>query len=103
MDQVDERVNLGFGSAASERGLAAVVNALIGVATAVMSKFGYRINRLLPKDGSEAMTAALPIATYTVATRPNAASVAWSIIAVTDGGAGAEFQGSNGTTWVNLG
>jgi len=38
---------------------------------------------------------------YTVATRP--AHVAGNIIAVTDGGAGAVFQGSMGGSWVNLG
>lgn len=63
----------------------------------------YRVNRTLPKDGSEAMTQPLVLATFTVATRPAAASWAGGIIFVSDGGAGAVFQGSNGSTWVNLG
>ena len=56
-----------------------------------------RMNASYPKDGSEGLTA------YTVATRPAAASVPGAIIYVSDGGAGAVFQGSNGSAWVNLG
>lgn len=64
---------------------------------------GYRLNRVVPLDGSERMTGPLPLAAYTVATRPAAATYPWSVIAVTDGGAGAEIQASNGAAWVNLG
>lgn len=64
---------------------------------------GFRINRLLPTDGSEPMSGPLPLAQYTVATRPAASAAPWSVIAVTDGGAGAEVQASNGSAWVNLG
>jgi hypothetical protein len=43
-------------------------------------------------------------APYTTATKPAAASVpAGTIIFVSDGGAGAVFQGSTGSAWVNLG
>jgi hypothetical protein len=41
--------------------------------------------------------------TYTVATRPSAAARTGQVIFVSDGGAGAVFQGSNGAAWVNLG
>jgi len=58
---------------------------------------GVRVNRLLPKDGTEGLKA------YTVATRPAAASAPGAVIYVSDGGAGAVFQGSNGASWVNLG
>ncbi len=40
---------------------------------------------------------------YTVATRPAAASYTGGLIYVSDGGAGAVVQASNGTAWVNLG
>lgn len=41
---------------------------------------------------------------YTMATRPSAAAVGPGVIIfVSDGGAGAVFQGSNGAAWVNLG
>lgn len=44
------------------------------------------------------------VGTFTVATRPSAATVgAGAIIYVSDGAAGAKFQGSDGTTWLNLG
>lgn len=50
----------------------------------------------------ELQSAGLP--TYTLATRPAASAVkAGTQIFVSDGGAGAVFQGSNGTAWVNLG
>ena len=41
--------------------------------------------------------------TYTVATLPVAEDNKGGIIYVSDGGAGAQFRGSNGTAWVNLG
>lgn len=62
-----------------------------------------RVNGLVPKDGTEAMGAPLVLATYTVATRPTAASWTGGIIYVSDGAAGAKFQASNGGSWVNLG
>jgi hypothetical protein len=62
-----------------------------------------RADGSLPKDGTEAVTAPMTLATYTVATRPTASSYEGSIIYVSDGGAGAVFQGSDGSSWVNLG
>lgn len=45
-----------------------------------------------------------PAPTYTTATKPAATSVGpGTIIFVSDGGAGANFQGSDGTNWKNLG
>jgi len=41
---------------------------------------------------------------YTTATKPAATAVApGTVIYVSDGGAGAVFQGSTGAAWVNLG
>lgn len=62
-----------------------------------------RINNVLPKDGTEAMTGPLVLATYTTAARPAAASWTGGIIFVSDAAAGAKFQGSDGAAWVNLG
>jgi hypothetical protein len=46
----------------------------------------------------------LRVKEYTVATRPAAGDAgAGAIIFVSDGGAGAVFQGSTGSAWVNLG
>src|SRR5262249_22088318 len=81
----------------------ALVRLLIGYLDGVVRQLGFRTNRVLPKDGSEAMTSPLPLAAFTVATRPTASSWAGAIIYVSDGGAGAVFQGSNGSAWVNLG
>jgi len=41
--------------------------------------------------------------TYTVATRPDVTLNEGGIIYVSDGAAGAKFQGSDGAAWVNLG
>lgn len=64
---------------------------------------GQRLNGSLHKDGEVGMDAPFKLKTYTVATRPDPADYPWTVIAVSDGGAGAEFQGSNGISWVNLG
>lgn len=40
---------------------------------------------------------------YTVATRPTLGASERLVIAVSDGAAGAQFQGWNGSAWVNLG
>ena len=45
-----------------------------------------------------------PVPNYLTARKPAATSVSpGTVIFVSDGGAGAVFQGSNGTAWVNLG
>ena len=64
---------------------------------------GDRANAGYPRDGTEAMEAPMPLATYTVATLPTAADYTGCIIYVSDAGAGARFQGSHGGAWVNLG
>lgn len=47
--------------------------------------------------------ARVKLPTYLTADIPPAADHEGEAIYVPDGGAGAEFQASNGTTWVNLG
>ena len=65
--------------------------------------YGFRLNRVLPKDGSEAMAQPLPLATFTVASLPDATAWTGAVIYVSDGSTGERFRGSNGTAWVNLG
>lgn len=50
------------------------------------SKELHRLNRVLPKDGTEAMTGPLELFTYTVATLPTASDFTGSVIYVSDGG-----------------
>jgi hypothetical protein len=71
--------------------------------TPLLRDIGFRLNRVAPKDGSETFTAPMRLGTYTVATRPAAATWPGAIIYVSDAAAGARFQGSDGTAWVNLG
>lgn len=84
-------------------GLSLIVSQLINAIQGWVALAATRVNASLPEDGSEAMSGPLTLSTYTVATRPTAASAPGAVIFVSDGGAGAVFQGSNGTAWVNLG
>jgi hypothetical protein len=71
--------------------------------TPLLRDIGFRLNRVSPKDGSETFTAPMRLGTYTVATRPAAATWPGAIIYVSDAAAGARFQGSDGTAWISLG
>lgn len=81
----------------------AFLGSLMRTLSDILIRIAVRLNSALPKDGTEAMTAPIVLASYTVATRPAAASWAGGVIYVSDGGAGAVFQGSDGSAWVNLG
>lgn len=71
--------------------------------TALFQEYGFRVNRTLPKDGSEAMQNPMRLVTVTVATLPTASQWTGAVVYVSDGAAGAKFRGSDGTSWVNLG
>lgn len=69
----------------------------------VLQAIAFRLNNVLPKDGSEVMGGGLPLATYTTATRPTVTDPA--LIYVSDAAAGQRFQGWDVTAgaWVPLG
>lgn len=79
------------------------LGALIAALQRLLVLYATRINGSLTKDGAEAMTGPLTLATYTTATLPTASDYPGAIVYVSDGGAGARFQGSHGGAWVNLG
>lgn len=56
----------------------------------------------LQSDWFEVLSA-FKLPATTSAARPAASSMAGHVIYVSDGGAGAKFQGSDGSAWVNLG
>lgn len=68
-----------------------------------LQEYGHRLNNTLPKDGSETLTAPLPLKSYTTAERPSASEHEGAIIYVSDASAGSNFQGSDGSSWVSLG
>lgn len=103
MNPVNERPFLPQVVPQTLNGIFATVSELIRRLVELFSEFAFRINKVLPMDGTEPMTGPLMLATFTVATRPTASSWTGSIIFVSDGAAGAKFQGSDGTNWVNLG
>lgn len=80
-----------------------VLERLLPILDRVLREHGARLNRVLPKDGSEAMTGPLRLKAYTTLTLPAAADWAGAILYVSDAAAGSKFQGSDGVAWVALG
>ena len=78
-------------------------SSMVKVLSNLLSETNTRLNRVLPKDGTETMTAPLPLQSVLVAALPTASEHEGEIIYVSDGGSGAVFRGSNGSSWVNLG
>ncbi len=76
---------------------------MVKVLTGIITETNSRLNKMLPKDGTEVMTAALPLQEVLVADLPAASANEGRILYVSDGGSGAVFRGSNGSSWVNLG
>lgn len=76
---------------------------LVVVLLRMFSVTGYRLNRVLPKDGTEAMAAPLPLMEYIAAELPAAGDWEGAVVYVSDGAVGAKFRASNGAAWVNLG
>ena len=71
----------------------------IRVLVSVFSQFGFRLNRVLPKDGSEAMRGPIVLKTYLVAALPTAADFTQGLIYVSDETGGAIPAFSDGTNW----
>lgn len=65
---------------------AAFLRSMLRNLQAFWSKELHRLNRVLPKDGTEAMTGPLELKTYTVSTLPTASDFGGSVIYVSDGG-----------------
>ncbi len=76
---------------------------MVKVLSNMLSMSNSRLNRVLPKDGTEPMTAPLPLQSVLTAALPTASSYTGTVLYVSDGGPGRVFQGSDGTSWVNLG
>jgi len=76
---------------------------LVTMLTRILSRIAWRLNRVLPVDGSEAMTGPLELNSYLTAALPAAAANTGAIVYVSDAAAGNHFQGSDGAAWVVLG
>lgn len=103
MRPVPERPSLPQAHPTTFAGVVAYTQTLVKQLVRLFQDVGFRVNRTLPKDGSEAMEGPLPLSTYTIATLPPAAQHEGAIVYVSDGLAGEKFRGSDGATWVNLG
>lgn len=69
----------------------------------VIQQHGQRINGSIHEDGGIVMANPLVLQPLLTAALPPAPTWPGGIVFVTDGGPGAEFQGSNGVVWVPLG
>lgn len=98
MKQVLEGVTLPTAGAAES-----VLRSWAQYLTPLFRDIGFRLNRSLPRDGSERMTNPMPLAVYTVATRPDPTLWPGCVILVSDAVPNQKFQGSDGTAWVPLG
>jgi len=67
------------------------INVLIVQLVRIFSDYGFRLNEMLPRDGSEAFTA------YTVSTLPTV--IAGALIYVSDEAGGATMAFGDGTDW----
>ena len=103
VQQVPETPGLPGPPRSPDIALATWAGNVIRVLSGIFAESNIRLNRVLPKDGTERMAAALPLQSVTVATLPAASANTGNIIFVSDGGAGAVFRGSDGTSWVSLG
>lgn len=76
-----------------------VMGLFVRCLTAALTDIVFRLNALLPKDGTEAMEKPLVLATYTVATLPTAADWTGGIVYVSNGTSNKRLAVSNGTLW----
>lgn len=76
-----------------------VLTAMVRAWNQLVQAYSQRINGVLPKDGTEAMTNPLPLEILTVATLPAAASWTGSIVYASDTGG---VYLSNGSAWTKL-
>ncbi len=75
---------------------------MVKVLNAIVSEQNFRLNRVLPKDGSERMQAPLPFMIYTSAELPLASLWEGAVVFVSDAASGDQFQGSDGAQWLVL-
>ena len=73
--------------------LPAEIQSLVSQLQSVLLQYGFRINRVLPKDGSEG------VESYTVAALPDVPSEGSGIIFVSDETGGAVLAFSDGSNW----
>lgn len=103
MTPVNERPQIPTGDRRTIRSITLWSDTLIRQLVAIFQNYGYRLNKVLPKDGTEAMTAPLPLKEYLAADLPAASEHEGAVVYVSDGASGAKFRGSDGSSWVNLG
>lgn len=75
------------------------IRSLIGSLYAHFIAVGFRLNRVLAMDGTETMTAPLPLKSYTVVGVPAAADYEGAIIYVSNEAGGKTIAFSDGTNW----
>lgn len=103
MQPVNERPILPQTFPTTLAGLLDFSGTLVRQLIAEFSAYGYRLNRVLPKNGSERMSGPLQLASFETAGRPDPTEWEGAVIYVSDASSGSRFQGSDGSQWVDLG
>lgn len=102
MIPVNERPLMPQTYPATFAGLMSFTGDLVRQLIAVFQEYGYRLNRVLPVDGSERMRGPLPLAHYTVNTLPAASDHTGALVFVTDETDGPVAAFSDGTAWKRV-
>lgn len=98
MRLIAEQPQIGqLGQVGTLKALADAVGRLFAGISSLLADAGFRVNRVLPKDGTEAMTAPLPLKSFTVATLPAVGT--GELIFVSDETGGSVPAFSDGTNW----
>ena len=101
MNPVSENPQLPPSAVRSMQNVSMFCGAMVRTLGQWTQRAGYRLNRMFPKDGTEAMVAPLPLAIYTAATKPDATLWKGALIYVSDGSSPYVYA-SNGTSWILL-
>lgn len=101
MRKVPEDITVAAAAFRSIGDISQWANSLQRALSAFARGAGYRVNRVLPLDGTEPMQAPLPLEPLLTANLPAAADWTGAIVYVSDGATPGLYQ-SNGVTWVAI-
>lgn len=86
----------------SLHGIITTYGSLVKAMLQVFGEYGFRLNRALPKDGTEAMLGPLTLVEYTVATLPLASDHPRALVYVSDEAGGAVPVFSDSSNWLRV-
>lgn len=81
---------------------AGFLTTLIKQLVQTFEEYGFRLNRVMPKDSSEAWSDPTPLYSTADADKPAASEWEGHLIYVSDGAAGDKVRYSDGSSWVTV-